>query len=462
MSGMRDAIVIGAGPAGLTAATLLAESGADVLLVDEQAAPGGQIYREVEHASLELRRILGPDYTHGAALAAAFRASGATYRPESTVWQVTADRELWLSHAGRSEVISARAIIIATGAMERPVPIPGWTLPGVMTAGAVQILLKTAGIVPERLMLAGSGPLLYLLAAQCIAAGVKPAGLVDTTSRAGEQAALLHLPRLLGARARRMVQKGLALKWKIRRAGVPVWRRATGLRIDGKDRAERISFRAGGRGYIIKADLIALHEGVIPHQQMTRAIGCDHEWDTAQRCFRPVLDAWGNTSVPGILVVGDGGGIGGAVAAELSGRLAAFEVLRRMERISEVERNRLALPLRRAEKAELAIRPFLDALYRPRREILLPPDEVMVCRCEEITAAQVRAAAREGAPGPNQAKSFLRAGMGPCQGRLCGPVVTELLADALGQPPGAVGYYRIRPPLKPVTIGELAALDPVE
>ena len=112
--------------------------------------------------------------------------------------------------------------------------------------------------------------------------------------------------------------------------------------------------------------------------------------------------------------------------------------------------------------AQLALRPFLDALYAPREEILRPADDVIVCRCEEVTAGQIRDAARQGAQGPNQAKSFLRTGMGPCQGRICGPVVTEILAGTLGRDPNAIGYYRIRPPLKPITIGELAALDLVE
>ncbi len=459
---MYDAVVIGAGPAGIAAATLLAEQGVDVVLLDEQPAPGGQIYRGIERSSPALARILGPDYTHGAELAAALRASSVEYRPGSAVWQVTPEREVWLTRDGKSSLISARAIIIATGALERPVPVPGWTLPGVMTAGAVQILLKTAGLAPHGLVLAGSGPLLYLLAAQCIAAGSPPATLIDTTSWENQRAAIRFAPTMLQADARRMVRKGLALKGAIRRAGIPTWRHATNLRVDGDGKVERISFVSAGQHRVVQAAIVALHEGVIPHQQMTRAIGCAHEWDARQRCFRPVLDAWGNSSVAGILVAGDGGGIGGAVAAEHAGRLAALEVLHQLGRASAAERDQRAAPYQRARAAQLALRPFLDALYAPREEILRPADEVIVCRCEEVTAGQIREAARQGAQGPNQAKSFLRTGMGPCQGRICGPAVTEILAGTLGRDPDAIGYYRIRPPLKPITIGELAALDPVD
>jgi thioredoxin reductase/bacterioferritin-associated ferredoxin len=456
---MHDAVIIGAGPAGLAAATRLAGHGADAVLLDEQAAPGGQIYRGIETCSPALQQSLGPDYAHGAGLAAAFRASTAAYRPETAIWQVTPEGEIWTKHQGRAGLVRARHIIIATGALERPVPVPGWTLPGVMTAGAVQILLKSAALLPEGLVLAGSGPLLYLLAAQSIAAGAPPAALVDTTSRAHERAALRHLSALIHAPARQMLRKGMGLKAAIRRAGVPVFRHAEALRIEGETEARAISFTSGGQRHRLETRLIALHEGVIPHQQMTRAIGCAHEWNAAQHCFQPVLDEWGQSSVDGILVAGDASGIGGATVAETSGQIAALAVLHHLGRLSATERDKLAAPYLAMRRKQLAFRPFLDALYAPRPEITTPPDEVMVCRCEEITAGMVRDAARQGAQGPNQVKSFLRAGMGPCQGRVCGPVVASILSDALGQDPQTTGYYRIRPPLKPITIGELADLD---
>ena len=456
---MRDVVVIGAGPAGMAAATLLAEQGVDVLLLDEQAGPGGQIYRGVEQATDIRSRLLGPDYARGAALAAALRASSVAYRPNSAVWQVTPEKEVWVTSAGRSELMKAKAIIVATGALERPVPVPGWTLPGVMTAGAVQIALKTSGLVPEGLVLAGSGPLLYLLAAQCIAAGTPPSALIDTTSLANLRAALRHLPALAGREARAMLRKGLGLKAKIRRAGIPTFARAHDLRIMGEGRVEQISFISGGQRRSLAASVVALHEGVIPHQQMTRALGCAHEWDNTQHCFRPVRDEWGATDVPGIFVAGDGSGIGGALAAEHDGRLAALAVLCQLGSSSAEARDAKAASHLKAKAAVLALRPFLDALYAPRAEILQPMDDVLVCRCEEVTAGQVRAAARQGAQGPNQTKAFLRAGMGPCQGRVCGTLVTEILSGSLGRKPDEVGYYRIRPPLKPITIGELAAME---
>jgi hypothetical protein len=343
-------------------------------------------------------------------------------------------------------------VILATGAMERPVPLPGWTLPGVMTAGALQIMLKSAGMVPgEPFVVAGSGPLLYLMLQQCLAFGVRPAAVLDTTSRANEWRAVRHLPEALSTReGRGYLAKGLRMVATIRR-----YRRVSDIRIEGTDAVSGVAFRSGGAHHRIAASLVALHEGVIPAQQMPRSIGCEFSWNDTQRCFFPNVDDWGNTSVDGVLVAGDASGIGGARAAEPAGRLAALEALRRLGRIDARRRDALAADERRVWRAHTAMRRFLDVLYSPRDEILRPADDVAICRCEEITARAVRQVVRQGCLGPNQAKAFLRAGMGPCQGRICGPVVSELIAAERGVSPADVGYYRIRPPLKPITVGEL-------
>jgi NADPH-dependent 2,4-dienoyl-CoA reductase/sulfur reductase-like enzyme len=459
---MTDAVVIGGGPAGMSAAALLAAHGAATVLLDEQAAPGGQIYRAVGAASPALLALLGSDYGEGAALVERFQASGAVWRPGSAVWQVTPEREVWVSRDGRSEVLRAGVVVVASGAIERPVPVPGWTLPGAMTCGAVQILMKTAGLVPERAVLAGSGPLLYLVAAQCIAAGARPAAILDTATRDNARAARRHLARAVASPAgRATLAKGFLLQAEIRASGTEWYRHVTDLGVEGQRAVEAVRFVHRGVEQRIAAGLVALHEGIIPNQQITRALGCAHVWDAAQRCFRPALDDWGNTTLPGILVAGDGGGIVGARAAAHAGRIAAAEALRRLGRIDAAARDRLIEADRAGLRAELAVRPFLDAMFAPPAAVLRPADEVPVCRCEEVRAGAVRAVVEQGCLGPNQAKSFLRAGMGPCQGRMCGPVVSELIAEARGVGLEEVGYFRIRPPLKPVTVGELAgvALD---
>jgi hypothetical protein len=328
-----------------------------------------------------------------------------------------------------------------------------------MTVGAAQILLKTAGLVPQgKVWLAGSGPLLRLYATQALAAGGTIAGIIDTTPRANYRAVLTHL--LAALRATEYLRKGLTWNRALKRAGVRWLAGASDLRAepgaDGKLAA--VAFRQGGREHREAADTLLLHEGVVPNVQITRALGAEHDWDARQHCFRPRLDAWGNTTVDGIMVAGDGGGIAGARAAEHAGRVAALEAARALGRIDARARDAAALSSLFMLDHERGFRPFLDTLFAPRREILVPADDTLVCRCEEVTAGQLRAAVKLGCLGPNQLKSFTRCGMGPCQGRLCGLTVAEVIAAARGVAVPEVGYYRLRFPIKPLTLGELAAL----
>jgi NADPH-dependent 2,4-dienoyl-CoA reductase/sulfur reductase-like enzyme len=253
--------------------------------------------------------------------------------------------------------------------------------------------------------------------------------------------------------------KGLSYKTQLRREGVNLFHNVTDIALQGETEVTDIAFTSRGRKLWLSAGVVALHEGVIPAQQIARALGCTHDWDPLQHCFRPRLDDFGNTTLPGVLIAGDGGGIGGARAAEHSGRLAAAEILFRINILNGEARDALALPERRGLAAHLAVRPFLDRLFAPAPWVTAPADDVVVCRCEEVTAGAIRAAVTQGAQGPNQAKAFLRAGMGPCQGRMCGPLVSEIMATALHRPVDDVGYQRVRPPLKPITVGELAAVE---
>lgn len=450
-----DVVVIGAGPAGMSCAVEASAAGLSVLVLDENPAPGGQIWRGIETASERRGRILGPDYGAGRTVAQAFRASKAEYLPSALVWNISTEKVVEYSHGGASHQVQAGAVVSATGAFERPNPVPGWTLPGVTTVGALQILLKSAGLVEEDAVLVGSGPLLWLMAAQLVDAGVPPKAVVETTPKGRVLAALRHLPRAL--RARDYLWKGLALMRKVKAAGVPVHSHATGIRIEGEGRAEAVSFTANGRPVRIESGHIALHHGVVPNQQVTRLMRAEHVWDASQMCFRPVLSETGETSVAGLFVAGDGTGIGGAKAAALQGRLLGLRLAARAGRSVAPERiDRLSAGLAR----EGSVRPFLEALYAPPAWINVPEDATIVCRCEEITAGQVRAAVDLGAPGPNQVKSYLRSGMGPCQGRVCGLLVSQIIAAKRGLPPQKDDYYRIRPPMKPLPLTELAAYRP--
>jgi NADPH-dependent 2,4-dienoyl-CoA reductase/sulfur reductase-like enzyme len=462
MSEDTDLIVIGAGPAGMAAAATASTLGLAVTVLDEQARCGGQIYRNISEntgKNQKLLEVLGADYARGNALAKEFAASGVDYRPATTVWQVGADGAVSISCGGKAESIRGRHVLIATGALERPVPIPGWTLPGVMSAGAAQTLLKGSAMIPSgRVAIAGSGPLLLLVAQQLAAAGAEVAALLETTKPGAYLAASGAIFRAL--KAPEYLRKGLDMRGKVRAAGIPWHSGIRGLAAEGNGRLERVTFLDAGKRRSIEADVLLLHEGVVPHVQITRQLGCDHEWIDDQRFWRPVLDAWGATSVERISVAGDGGGIGGAEAATVAGRLAALGIANRLGVMSSGERDTRAQSWQAELSRHMAIRPLLDRLFRPNPEILVPRDDAtVICRCEEVTAGQLREGVALGATGPNQLKAYMRCGMGPCQGRLCGLPVAEVIAAARGKPVSEIGYYNIRPPIKPITLGELAALD---
>lgn len=460
-----DLVVVGAGPAGLAAAARAAGFGLSVLLADENPAPGGQIYRAVTTTPVSNRAVLGEDYWKGEALVARLEQSRAVYAPSCTVWSVAPDEtgevELGLSLQGKARLIGAGQVILATGAQERPFPIPGWTLPGVMTAGAAQIALKSSGLVPAgRTVLAGCGPLLYLLAGQLAAAGADIVAVLDTTPRSNWRAAIAAIPDFLRSP---YLAKGLKLMAQAR-ARLPFRNGVTGLSAQGDDRVTGVTVTRGGATETIPCDTLLLHQGVIPGVNLSNAVGCAHIFDADQHCWTPEVDDWFTSSIPGIAIAGDGAGIGGAESAALRGDLAALGAAQRLGRLPLDERDAQAAPIRAELSRSLRGRRFLDRLYKPAPQFLAPPaDGTIVCRCEEVTAGQIRdTASRLGVTGPNQMKAFLRCGMGPCQGRLCGPTVVELIAQAQGLSPAEVGYYRLRPPVKPITLGELAALPQTE
>lgn len=458
-----DVVIIGAGPAGMAAAHRAARHQLNVLLLDEQPEVGGQIYRSINSTDPQREAILGPDYRHGHALAAQVAehvaAGRLTYWPNTAVWQVDTDKTLHVLRDNRPVTVQAQAIIVASGAMERPFPVPGWTLPGVMTAGAGQILLKSASLVPsEPVVLAGCGPLLYLLAVQYLRAGVKIRAILDTTAGTDWKLAWRHGRGLL--KGWRYAHKGLSMLREIKNAEVPFYRGIEDLRMEGTDALERVRFSADGRQHSLDAKLCLLHQGVVPNTQITWSLRAEHEWDTDQLCWVPTLTEWCELSVPGIYVAGDGASIGGALVAALQGDLAALGVLRQLNPTGHAGLSQEAATLRAEIASHLAIRPFLNRQYRPRDAFRIPEDDVLVCRCEEVTAGSIREQVALGCTGPNQTKSFSRCGMGPCQGRMCGLTVTEIIAQASGQSPQDVGYYRIRPPIKALTLGQLAQIDP--
>lgn len=454
-----DLVVVGAGPAGISAAIEARRAGLSVVLLDEQRRVGGQIYRAIEEAPPHRRSVLGADYSAGASLAESFAASGAVHRAGAAVWNVDRDKTVSYLQDGRGRTVQGRAVVLASGAMERPFPVPGWTLPGVMGAGAAQILYKASGAIPaEPVVIAGGGPLLLLLAQQYLRAGVRIKALVQTTGAADYWRAALHLPYAI--RAWEDLAKGAKMLKAIRAHGVDTYNGASGFSIEGTDRAEAITFTHKGRRKRIASPLILLHHGVVPNTQLSWSLRAEHRWDDAQLCWVPRTDPYGQIEDTHIYIAGDSRGIVGAKASAAQGRLAALDIARRLRSIDSKAMQRREAEVQAEFRRHVRIRPFLDTLYRPRDDHRIPADEnVIVCRCEEVPAGKIRKYVEVGCLGPNQTKAFGRCGMGPCQGRLCGLTVTEVIAQERNVSPRDVGYYRIRPPIKPITLGELSNLD---
>lgn len=458
-----DVLVLGAGPAGMQAAIEASKHGVDVLLVDEQPSPGGQIWRAVEDsAQKKLEGILGEDYCAGASIAQSFRQSRADYQPLTQVWQIEADKSGWqvyMSHGTQTHSVLAKKIILATGAQERPAPFPGWTLPGVLTVGAAQIALKTSAEIPtEPVWIAGCGPLVLLYIHQLLNAGGKVAGWIDTSppQKLGHK-----LPLLFGALGSwKEIQKGRHWLKAIQAHDIPIYKNITSFRAQGEQELEEIQIQqADGRTKTFPASVLLVHDGVVPSIHMTLAMSCEHEWCAQQQCFKPKLDEWYQTSLQGIYVAGDGAGILGAEAALVQGRQVGLAVAHKLGQLTKKQVKSLSQPLEKHLNKARQLRKLLDALYPPRVDYQTLADETVVCRCEELTAKDIRAVLPLGTPGPNQVKSLTRAGMGPCQGRQCGYTVSGLIAAAQNKSIKEVGFYRIRPPLKPLTLGMLASLD---
>jgi NADPH-dependent 2,4-dienoyl-CoA reductase/sulfur reductase-like enzyme len=451
-----DLVVVGAGPAGMAAAAAVAERGARVLVVDREPTEGGRIFQGAIDAPVRRAAVVGASRDDGLAVIAAFRAAPLAHLAAAEVW--------WLDESGRvgvrteagARILSARHVVIATGAIERPMAIPGWTDPRVSAAGAGQILLKSAGLVPRgRTVLAGTGPLLWLVAAQWLRAGHAPVRIVDTTPIVNLADAATALPGFVASPY--CIDGAKLVAEVVRRVPIAVAARDLAVESDGEARV--LTWRGGGRQRRVAFDRLFLHHGVVPDIALARAAGLAIAWNDERAAFEPEADAYGVSSVPTISVVGDGAAIVGAAAAGHAGRIAGLEAARRLGAIGVAERDRLAAPSLVARRRALAGRRFLDRMFRPSPEARCGAPGAHVCRCEEVTSDDIaRIVAATGARHPDQIKAFTRAGMGACRGRLCAGLVAETTARLIGEPVGAVGLPRSRPPTADVTLGDLAAL----
>ncbi|MBD9597310.1 FAD-dependent oxidoreductase [Ensifer sp. ENS05] len=451
-----DLAIVGAGPAGMSAAIEAARHGLKVIVFDDQARPGGQIYRDIEDCPADRLAALGPTYAAGRRLVAEFRNAFVEYRCKHQVWSIDPAGHLFTREGDVTRKWSWRKLLVATGAMERPAPRPGWLLPGVRTVGAAQIMLKAGGLLPEPdTWIVGSGPLPLLFVNQLRKAGVSISGFIDTTPKQNYRNALATAPSAFADT--KSLALGLKYLWHMRRMPMQYVTGANNIALEGGDKVEALSFITKGRRERQLTGNVLVHEGVIPATRLVAAIGCELEWHANQRYFRPRLDPEGHTTCEHVYVAGDAGGIEGAEAAEKSGRLAALAIAEILLGGDPLRRSAVVhLELKR--KKTQTFRSFLDILYAPPNPAQILSDGEIICRCEAVTAGTIRQTLRQGARGVNELKAYTRAGMGPCQGQTCGQLVSQIVADELGVSQNEAGVFRARPPLRALTVEQLAGI----
>lgn len=450
-------VIVGAGPAGVRAAQTLCRHGVRPMVIDEAPRWGGQIYRQPPKEFNRPKKAL-----YGFETARAERVHGAMagilaqidYRPETLVWNAEGGR-LDLLCRGVIDSVPYRQLIVATGAADRVLPFPGWTLPGVYTLGAAQVALKYQGCaIGERVVFAGSGPLLYLVAYQYAKTGARVAAVLDT-ARFGDK--LAAVPALM--RNREVLAKGVYYLGWLRLHGIPVHNGVQLESASGSDRVSAVHWRDGDLTHQLACDALAFGYGLRSETQLADLLGCRFAYDEAQHAALPERDAAGRASVAGVYLAGDGAGIMGADAAEWAGELAALALLSDAGEAIDGPR---AGELEEGLANTAAFRSGLDRAFPfPRDWAAQAPDDLVICRCEEVTAGQLRQCVTDtGAVEMNRLKALTRVGMGRCQGRTCGIAAAEILAQASGRAPGQVGRLRGQAPIKPLPFA--AALAPAK
>lgn len=454
--------MLGAGPAGVGAALTAARAGARVLVIDEAPHSGGQVYRAPPDGIDIAPAATTPEAAEGARQRAALAASGAALAFGHRVWLIT--EGFRIDALGPDGPVSWRAsrLIAATGTHERVVPFPGWTLPGVLGLAATTILLKSQRMAPgRRVFVAGCGPLLAYVARGCAKVGAEVAGVADL---AGPGDWARALPRM--AARPDLLARGMCWVAALAAARVPYHPRS---HVTGVERAAdgglRITLHRLGRdgtprpdgARVVEADALAVGHGLVPGTEVTRLLRAAHDWRPDRGGWVARRDAQFRTTVAGLFVAGDGGGISGAAAAWHQGRIAGLAAaLDAGIGDATALSDQIALESRALSAAERFGR-AMGAMMAPRPALYAAiPSESAVCRCEDVTRAEIEAAVDAGAAEVNQIKQWTRCGMGPCQGRMCGEAAAEIVAARTGRDRAAAGLWTGRAPLRPVALAELA------
>ncbi len=462
-----DVLVIGAGPGGLAAAVAAGRMELHVTVLDERAQVGGQFYKPLAPSQrFTDRGKADAQMRAGSALEREARTIGVKIESGATVWGAFSPTDIGVLIGDRAVVYRPKRVVLAPGAIERPVPIPGWTLPGVMTTGALQTLARAYRVAPgKRVLIAGNGPLNLQLALELLAGGVQVVGVVET-ARPPWQRNLLDAIRL-AAHGADLMGDGVRYLARLRSAGVPVyWRHAVvQARGDAQFREAQIMMIDAkgspipGSEKTLIADVLTLGYGFIPSVEIARALGCRLKYSERHVGYLTVETGdEGRTTVPGIYAIGDGADLGGARVAHWRGQIAGLTVAEVLGR--SMARAGIGKAL---DELEHALQ-FQHALWRMFDAPPFNPEsitsETTVCRCEGVSAGAIRQVFDEGFTSIGAVKRHTRCGMGRCQGRYCAPIAARMVQSATGIAPGPSTLFAPRPPIRPVPIAALALERP--
>lgn len=450
-----DLLILGGGAAGLTAAITARRCGLSVLLVEERAALGGQYYKQV--APGIAAPMLDAQQSEGSALAAGTELSGATVLRGAELWGAFGMDRLAVFDGARTRLIEPGAVIIAAGAYERPHPVPGWTLPGVMTTGAAQTLWRSYRTLPgRRVLVAGNGPLNLQVACELAAGGAE---IVAVAEAAPPPRSRLRDAVAMAAADPQLAAKGLGYLATLARRGVRVRHQAVLLRVERAGDALRATLRDPRGETAFETDVVTLGYGFLPSHEVPRALGAACTYDAARHQLVLARDEDAMTSVPGLYAIGDGAGLGGAPAAREEGVIAAIAAARRLGRDAAA----LDAELAQARKRLAHHRRFQAALWRlfaaPRPGLSLADSGTTICRCEEVTKGEIDAVLADGGPSIGEIKRRTRCGMGRCQGRYCAPLLAEHLHATQGRPLDGFSLFAPRAPVKPIAIADIVKLS---
>jgi thioredoxin reductase len=469
-----DVAVVGAGPAGLSGAVIAADAGCRVAVLDLGARPGGQYWR---HGDASLGAAV-PGMHHGwrtfTALRERFdahrRAGQVEYLPEHAVWQLQRDPDGFAVRATAGErdpaprTLGARTVLVATGAYDRHVPFPGWTLPGVMAVGGAQALLKGSHVAPgRRVVVAGTGPFLLSVADGLVRAGARVVAVVE----ASHARAYARQPRAVAAVPEKLVEAagyGVSLA----RHRVPYLTGHAVVRADGPDRVRTVTVKAVDRAWNVRpgrerrldCDTLAVGYGFVAQLELLLELGCATRLD-AGGSLVVQTDPRQRTSVDGVYAAGEPTGVGGADLAVAEGALAGSAIAASLGRDGGLEPAASARARRQRRRLRAFARTLATAHPVPDGWRSWTDPDTQICRCEEVTVGEVSEAVALGARDARAVKLLARPGMGWCQGRICGPAVASLTAGLQGRAvdPDDLRDLSRRSFAQPVPLGVLATED---